>query len=39
MIYGDNLTIKRDYSKGIYYLECFVSIYALVRICSVTCIR
>ena len=39
MIYGDNLTIKRDYSKGIYYLECFVGIYALVRICSVTCIR
>ena len=39
LIYGDNLTIKRDYSKGIYYLECFVSIYALVRICSVTCIR
>ena len=39
LIYGDNLTIKRDYSKGIYYLECFVGIYALVRICSVTCIR
>lgn len=39
MLYGDNLTVKRDYSRGTYYLECFVSIYALVRICSMTCIR
>lgn len=39
LLFGDNLTLKRDCSRGIYYLECFVSIYALVRICSLSCVR
>lgn len=39
LLYGDNLTIKRDCSREIYYLECFVSVYALVRICSAACVR
>ena len=39
LLFGDNLTLKRDCTRGIYYLECFVNIYALVRICSFACIR
>ena len=39
LLFGKWLTIKNDVTKGIYYLECFVSVYSLLRICSLACIR
>lgn len=39
LLFGDNFSTKKDYSKELYYLECFISIYALERIVATTCIR
>lgn len=38
-IFDKNLSIKVDLRKSAWYLECFVSIYALIRICSTSCLR
>ena len=38
-IFDKNLSIKVDLWKSAWYLECFVSIYALIRICSTSCLR
>lgn len=39
LLFGGNVTVKRDWSRGLLFLECFVSVYALIRICGVACIR
>lgn len=39
MIFDKNLSIKVDLRKSAWYLECFVSIYALIRIFSTSCLR
>lgn len=38
-IFDKNLSIKVDLRKSAWYLECFVSIYALIRIFSTSCLR
>lgn len=38
-IYDRRLVIGADLRKSAWYLECFVSIYALIRICSTSCLR
>jgi len=38
-IYDRRLVIGVDLRKSAWYLECFVSIYALIRICSTSCLR
>lgn len=39
LLCGGNVTMKKDWGRGLLYLECFVSVYALIRICGVSCIR
>ncbi len=38
-IFDRRLVIGVDLRKSAWYLECFVSIYALIRICSTSCLR
>ncbi len=38
-IFDRRLAICTDLRKSTWYLECFVNIYALIRICSTACIR
>lgn len=38
-IFDKNLSIKADLRRSAWYLECFVSIYALIRICSTASLR
>ncbi len=39
LLFDRNLTIGKDFRKGAFYVECFISIYSLIRICSIACIR
>lgn len=39
ILFDKNLVTKLDLRKSAWYLECFVSIYALIRICSNACLR
>lgn len=38
-VFGGSLVIKKDLRRSAWFLECFVSIYALIRICSTACLR
>ncbi|MFT4007092.1 MAG: DUF2142 domain-containing protein [Lacrimispora sp.] len=38
-LFDKRLTVSLDLRKSAWYLECFVSIYALIRICSTGCLR
>lgn len=38
-VFDRHLVISLDLRKSAWYLECFVSIYALIRICSTACLR
>ena len=38
-VFDERLVIQADLRKSAWYLECFVSIYALIRICSTACLR
>ncbi|MEY8354055.1 DUF2142 domain-containing protein [Lachnospiraceae bacterium 54-53] len=38
-VFDRHLVIGLDLRKSAWYLECFVSIYALIRICSTACLR
>ena len=39
VVFDKRLVINMDLRKSAWYLECFVSIYALIRICSTACLR
>lgn len=39
VIFDKRLVTSLDLRKSAWYLECFVSIYALIRICSTACLR
>lgn len=39
LVFDRNLVLKKDLGKGLFYLEGFVNIYALIRICSMTVVR
>lgn len=39
ILFDKRLVIGMDLRKSAWYLECFVSIYALIRICSTACLR
>lgn len=38
-VFDRHLVISLDLRKSAWFLECFVSIYALIRICSTACLR
>ena len=37
LLYGNNLTLGKDYTRGALFLECLISIYGLIRILSLRC--
>lgn len=39
ILFDKRLTVSLDLRKSAWYLQCFVSIYALIRICSTACLR
>ncbi|WP_024293352.1 DUF2142 domain-containing protein [Lacrimispora indolis] len=39
VLFDKHLVTSLDLRKSAWYLECFVSIYALIRICSTACLR
>lgn len=39
VLFDKRLTTSLDLRKSAWYLECFVSIYGLIRICSMSCLR
>ena len=39
LLFDKRLTVRLDLRKSAWYLQCFVSIYALIRICSTACLR
>jgi uncharacterized membrane protein len=38
-IFDKRLVLTVDLRKSAWFLQCFVSIYALIRICSTACLR